>query len=224
MSLNSEQDEIADLMTRLLDNLSMTMSSQVGSTGAEVRSQIGRVRANYMAMIRDVELSTELLKCFTLAREAGATIASMVHVREQLFKETPVGVYPVAIVDMAMTYCLAAESRMLTDVEFVSRDDVQVVMARMKKAFDTATDIVADRIDSSVYQALLSLHGALTHYLAAEELMLPRMIRFSMPNVLPSLSLSNRIYYDPSRSEELVDENKIVHPAFCLREIRGLSA
>jgi len=41
---------------------------------------------------------------------------------------------------------------------------------------------------------------------------------------LPALTLSQQIYYIADRSDEIIDENKIIHPAFCLREIRGLSA
>jgi prophage DNA circulation protein len=39
----------------------------------------------------------------------------------------------------------------------------------------------------------------------------------------PALALSNRIYADGSRSEELIAENQTVHPAFMQRDIIALS-
>jgi prophage DNA circulation protein len=41
---------------------------------------------------------------------------------------------------------------------------------------------------------------------------------------MPSVALAHRLYADASRADELRNENKIVHPAFCLRDGRALSA
>jgi prophage DNA circulation protein len=40
----------------------------------------------------------------------------------------------------------------------------------------------------------------------------------------PAHALSNRIYGDGSRGEELIAENKTVHPAFMQRDVIALSS
>ena len=47
---------------------------------------------------------------------------------------------------------------------------------------------------------------------------------YTVGAVMPALTLANRIYADAGRADELVAENKIIHPAFCPREGRALSA
>ena len=224
MSINSENEEISGIINRLLDKLALTSSSQVGDAGFVLRRQIGDMRSFYSDYLRDKTFSAKLLAIFTTAREANAKLSSFVVVREQLFSESPVSEISKLIVQIAIGFCLGAESRIVSKIEFVSRDDVEVAINTMKIAFDIARDLAADAIDSSSYQDLTFLAGALMNHLAKTARPLPRMITFNMKATLPALTLSNRIYYKAERWEEVVNENHIVNPAFCPREIRGLSS
>jgi prophage DNA circulation protein len=49
------------------------------------------------------------------------------------------------------------------------------------------------------------------------------MVDFSMSMSYPAVALSQRIYYDASRWEELIAENRTIHPLFMRRSVRGLS-
>lgn len=224
MSLSSERAEIEPVVNRLLDNLSLTISSQTGRDGIILRQKIGDLRANYELYLADGTFSQKLLDCFTVSREAGAKLSSLENVHQRLFEETPTGAISVAIVQIAILFCLSAESRMITKIEFESRDDVEARMQASNLAFHTARDLAADMNDSSAYQSLTFLAGALTNHLANIARPLPRMVTFKMAIGLPALSLSNRIYYTAERWEEVVKENHIIHPAFCMKEIRGLSS
>lgn len=223
MSMNSEKEEIAALIERLCNNLSATVSSKTGRAGVTLRNQIGKVRAKYDTMLRDNTFTTELMACFTAARTANVTLDSLTVVRQGLFSETPDGDISAAIIQAAITFCLSTEARMIGLLEFTSRDDVETLMKRMKLAFDTARDLAADALDSSTYQALTALAGSLTNHLSNTARPLPRMVTFNMRITLPALSASQLVYYDSSRWEELVLENKTIHPAFMQRELRGLS-
>jgi len=224
MSINSENEEISGIMNRLLDKLALTSSSQVGAAGFVIRSQIGDMRSFYSDYLRDKTFSEKLLLIFTTAREANAKLSSFVAVREQLFSEVPVGEISKLIVQVTIGFCLASESRIISNIEFTSRDDVEATIVSMKIAFDTARELAADAIDSASYQDLTFLAGALTSHLAATARPLPRMVTFNLAAPLPALALSNRIYYKGDRAEEIVAENHIIHPAFCPREIRGLAS
>jgi prophage DNA circulation protein len=50
------------------------------------------------------------------------------------------------------------------------------------------------------------------------------MVTYTFGLRMPSLWIAQRLYADPTRAQEIIDENKIVHPAFCLTTIRALSA
>lgn len=223
MSIKYEMDEIEAIIERLLDNLSLSISSQTGHEGMAMRHQIGRVRAAFDSMLYEGEFGTELLDCFTKAYEAKVKLPALFHVHEQLFAEDPSGEIATMIVQSAVAFCLATESRLITEMTFTSRDDVEAMIRKMKTAFDTARELAADAQDSSTYQKLTYLAGALTQHLATTARPLPRMIKFAVAVPLPALSLANRLYYDPARWNELVDENKIIHPLFCGQEIVGLA-
>lgn len=223
MSLKSEQVEIEKIVFRILDNLLLAVSSQTGRTGADLRRQIGRVRADYMKLLSNGGFGISLLTCFRLAEQANVKMASLAYVRDQLIKEEPSGGVSQAIAHSAISFCLATESRMITAIAYKSRDDVEAMMRKMKKAFDAARDLVADAMDSTTYRQLTFLAGSLTNHLATTSRHLPRMVKFSLVKNLPSLSASYLIYHTAERAEELAEENKIVHPAFCLREMRGLN-
>jgi len=50
------------------------------------------------------------------------------------------------------------------------------------------------------------------------------MLQFVFASPMPTLVMSNRLYYDASRADQLRDENKIVHPAFCPPQGQALSS
>jgi prophage DNA circulation protein len=50
------------------------------------------------------------------------------------------------------------------------------------------------------------------------------MLRYELPITWPSLTISNYIYGEGDRSDQLIAENKVVHPLFCRRTLRALSA
>lgn len=224
MSLNSEKTEIGAIIHRLLDNLLATAPSNSSVAGSYLRYQVGVVRATYIELIIAKQFSTALLGCFTKALEANASFTSLDRVRQQLANETPVGDIAKTIVIGAIIFCLSTECRLIKTIEFVSRDDVDAMMQQTKIAFDSAKEMAADLSETAPYKTLLSLAASSTRYLMATARPLPRMISFTLGATLPALTLSNRLYYDASRWDELVQENKIIHPLFCPRVLRGLSA
>lgn len=224
MSLNKEAVELDGIINRLLDNLSLSITSQAGREGVELRHKIGDIRSNYNLMILDGTFSTELLSCFQTALIANVKLPGLFVVHQGLFKEVPVGEISMEVVQVGILFCLSTESRLIVKIEFTSRDDVEEMMNKMRNVFDVARLLLADAQDTTPYQKLTILAGDLISHLSNVARPLPRMVSFVMPTSFPSVTLSQRIYYTADRAEEIVAENKIIHPAFCLREIRGLSA
>ena len=61
---------------------------------------------------------------------------------------------------------------------------------------------------------MLKLHGDVTKFLVDQGRLLPRIINYSHMAPIPSLRMAQNAYADPTRSQELIDENHVVHPAF----------
>jgi prophage DNA circulation protein len=216
-------DEFEQILTRLLDNLSAATASS-GEQGAELRRRIGVMRADFMKQVNSGTFANELLTIFTLSQSANVALHGLVTVHDDLFAETPQDQIAKALVTSSIIFCLSTETRIIVAMEFTSRDDVEAMMVRMKDAFEIARELAVEDKESGAYETLTYMSGSLTNHLATTARPLPRMITFTVGKPLPALTLSNRIYYDATRWEEIVEENKTIHPAFCQRTIRGLSA
>jgi prophage DNA circulation protein len=98
---------------------------------------------------------------------------------------------------------------------FVSRQQIEAMKAQLLQPFQDCEEIAADEMDQMTFQSLIMLHGAITAHLVATALPLPRLLNYQFFEPLPTLVMAYKLYADASRADELRDENRIVHPAFC---------
>jgi prophage DNA circulation protein len=220
----SEIDEAVAIIGRLAIALLTTVPGNAGRAGADLRRACGDLVANAETYVRGAALSVPLLACFTQATAAGADLAGYDRVRAALLAEAPQGLAAIAVVQAALRFSLAQTARVAAALAFTSQQDVASVMTRLNAAFDGAETSAADEKDAANYRALIALHAAIVRHLADTERPLPRMVAYSFPTRLPALAMAQVIYADASRSDELVGENKIVHPAFCPSSGQALSA
>jgi len=221
----TEADEVKAVVNGILDGLAQTVSSLAGEAGGAARRQIGDVRAFYLTMLSAGTFATELLACYTTIRQAGASILSMGIMLEKLFANPPLNSHiSISILQLAIVFNLTTQSRMWTTTIFKSRDEVDQAIKSMKSFFDQAREMAADAMDSQTYQEIVSLYASLMEFLDNTSRPLPRMIRIPMPLTFPVYKVAYLVYQDTTRAQEVVDENAIVHPAFCPRDLRGLSA
>ena len=93
----------------------------------------------------------------------------------------------------------------------------------MSDIFDSAKLAMSNMITGTNYEFLVALSAALIQHLAATESQLPRIVSYQMPASLPALNVANFLYGDGARFDELIMENKTVHPAFMQRDLVALS-
>ena len=222
MTVKKALNEIEAIVFRTT-NLLLGFISETGRAGAELRYVVGDLQARVNVYVRDGTFGQRILTCFKLATEAGITVQWLDKILEQLESEQPSELGVVLVVQNMVLMALAQDARILAKTEFTSRNDVDDMLVRMKDWFDIARDNAANQRDNPSYQALNYLAGAVVRYLADVARPLPRMINFDVvPS--PALALSQFLYHDGTRSEEIVAENRIIHPLFCPNQIRGLSA
>jgi hypothetical protein len=216
-------DEIKGIVQRTTQNL-VRFIGMTGRPGAELRHAVGDINAYLAKYVRDGTFAARLLNCFRLATTAGITIDWMDTVLKSLVAEQPKTLAGVLVVENSIVFAIAQEGRILAKTKFVSRDDVEFTMKRMKKWFDITADLAADTMANPNYIQLVQLAGSISRYLADTARPMPRMVKFTVQASMPSLTLSQLFYAEGSRFEELAQENHTVHPAFMQRELKGLSA
>jgi prophage DNA circulation protein len=195
-----------------------------GRAGSDFRTAVGDFLANAEMLLQDDQAGPRLDEIFDLARNVGISQSQLDWVCRKTSEETPRTLGGILIQNALIKFALATEARIIADMEFVSRSDVEALALAMNGALAPMEEIAADDMDQAAYQALVALHAAISYHLAQTARPLPRMLNYAFAQSLPSLVLSYRLYADGGRADELRVENKIVHPAFSLREGRALSA
>lgn len=194
-----------------------------GRPGSDLRTAVGVVRAYAETLLHSDEIGPYLDRCFDCARQAGLEREDIGNARRVATTFKPLTVGAIVVRDALIELSLATESRMIADMTFVSRGDVEILKQEMNEAFRMHEEEVADDMDSLIYQALIFLHAAVMNFLTATARPLPRLLRYQFQNVMPSLVMSHRLYGIANRADELRYENKVIHPAFMLLTGRALS-
>jgi prophage DNA circulation protein len=214
--------EIEGIVYRSTEQL-LGFAEAKGRAASELRYTVGDLRAHINRYVRDGTFGRRLMISYRLATDAGISVKWMDNVLKQLASETPSDLAAVAVVQNSILFALAQDARILAKTNFTSREDVDNMLVRMKGWFDVAIELAAGQRDNPGYAALISLAGSITRYLADVARPLPRMLAYELLP-MPGLTLSQFIYSDGSRSEEIAAENKVVHPLFCPAHIKALSA
>jgi len=155
----------------------------------------------------------DLVACFEAARPL-ATFVTMDTVRLAATALTPIGLPAIALKNFSIRMALAEQARILAATTFVSRQDIDKYFSQINASFGAAETVAANNLDNVAYTALLNIHAAVSNDLANRSRPLPRIVTYSFSQPMPSLWLSQRIYYDPTRADELIAENKPIHPLF----------
>lgn len=222
MIFRKELREVLALIDRMLVAVQKGIPTR-GTTGVELRRVVGNFQAHEVELVESFTIGTELFNCFEQSRLAGATLDTMDGVRIAMLAEHPVFDFGKCAKLTGMVFSFVEQCTMISKIEFVSQSDVEAMITRMNLVIETMKLEVAELLDGMDYQSLTSLAASLVHHLAATERKLPQIVNVKMPITRSALSLANYFYADGRRFEELIHENKIVHPAFFTRDLRVLS-
>ena len=218
----NDTKEATPIVKRALLNL-LGVSVLRSPTGSDLRTAVGLLYAQAEQLIYYDELGPRLSDCFELARAADITQPQLDWVRQQTALEVTVTLGATMIKQSIMRLCLVTEGLVIADMTFVSRADVEQLRGQLNSIFDDAEETAADEMDQMTYQSLVGLHAAIIAFLVETARPLPSMLNFTFFSPMPTLTMANRLYYDASRADELLYENKVVHPAFMRPSGRALS-
>jgi prophage DNA circulation protein len=206
--------EAEQLVLRLLANLSAAINDK-GQAGIEAKVVIGWTAANVLSLLYYDQDGPPIDACFELVRQAGATLPQMDEVRVLLDAETPQSLGATLVRDLYINFALAQEGKIIGAMEFKSRQDVDDLIIAIQVPFNKAEEVAADSMDAMTYRAIVELRAAIVNHLVSTARPLPSILTYQFAGPLPSLVISQKLYGDASRYDEIRDENKIIHPAFC---------
>lgn len=200
------------------------MSNSPVASSAALRQAVGDLSAAAPSEIQGGTVAGDLFNCFDLAVAAGATAPSMANVRAVALAMTPLYVPGQLLATAMVRFCLIEEAQLIAATTYTSRDDVDAAIEFYGSAFDAAIDYASENNDQDAYMALITLEGTVINFLSLTARPLPQMVSYTFAQRMPALWMAQRLYQDPTRTLELVQENKTVHPLFMQRNIRALSA
>ena len=215
------REEIAGIITRMSDKL-VSFTATRGRKGADLRTVTGDMKANVTALIMNGLLADKMLASFTAAVAAGITVPQLDPVIIQMRSENPDTLGALWTAELGIFFALSSQCEIISKTMFESRDDIEEMQDRMKASFDLAKDMAADEDDNLVYLDLVDLSAKLARFLAETAMPLPNVVYYHL-GPMPALAASYRIYSDASRYDEIIRDNKVVHPAFCRGTLRALS-
>lgn len=221
--LKDDALEAKPIVDATLDALLAWAPTQ-GRPGADLRTAVGDTKAHVLELLQYDFIDQPLTRCFDLAYMTGITVEQIETVRRTTAAMPAVSVGAVMAKDACIQLAFATAGYVIGDMTFTSREDVDRAKVAINAAFEDMEEEVADQMDSMTWRAILKLHAAMSLYLVETARPLPRMLEYRFRMVMPSVVMAHRLYADASRADELRDENKVVHPAFCPLEGRAMSS
>ncbi|MEX3961022.1 DNA circularization protein [Paraburkholderia sp. EG286B] len=176
-------------------------------------------------------------QAYVAAVAAAATApADAVRLVSTLAQYSPSAVVPTGQIGAAMgtmqtamsallrRYALAQLATTLTTYQPSSQEDADTVLGAAVGLIDAESDIAGDAGDDDSYMALRALRQVVVADLQARGANLASIATFTFNAPLPSLVLANRIYRDPTREQQLVQQVAPIHPAFMPTTFKALSS
>ncbi|RJF85050.1 hypothetical protein D3877_11425 [Azospirillum cavernae] len=109
---------------------------------------------------------------------------------------------------------LAEVARAAARYEPPSHDQAVETRSRVVELIDAEMTRAGDAGQDQTYQALRALRTAVSVDLTERGASLTRRVVVSTARPQPALVLAQRLYQDPARSDELVEQSGAIHPAF----------
>lgn len=190
-----------------------------GVTGAQLRYLCGVLAVNAGTQLAlspgNVSFWISLAQCFDAAQAISTvTFNNMEAVRVACDAATPTGAPAKAVKNFSVRMSLAEQAKILAATTFTSRQSIDNIFNVIDASFDEAIRLAADNQDNVVYVALITMQAAVSNDLATRALPLPKLVAYNFTRQRSSLAMAQSLYQDPTRSDELIAENRPIRPLF----------
>ena len=223
MTKRSLAEAVAGLRAVLAALREATLSN-TSTSGADLTYATNLLAAEAPGRIAAGNVGSAIQNCFTLAIAAGATLAGMTAVYTAADDLVSLSKPAKTILAACKSFAVIAITRIVKATTFTSREDIDSTLVLLSARFASVEAAAGAALLTDLYQALVTLRGAITATLTTASYPLPRLISYSVGSTVSALTLAQRLYGNASRAGELAAENKVFHPAFMPLAGRALSA
>jgi prophage DNA circulation protein len=221
---------------------SATTIQSLISQGAENRAAVAAAGSALGIAASNLQSSTTSTFAAAAQGLAAAVLASCadpadaIRLLGQLAQFTPAVATPNSLVgdamstmqsacgDLARRAAVVALATASSNYQPTSYNDAVNVRETVTGFIDNEITIAGDEGDDSTYAAFRVLRQAVVTDLVARGANLAQMTTFTFGASLPALYLANRIYQDPTRSDQLVAQANPRHPAFMQTSFQALAS
>lgn len=207
----------------LLAVLQAQPTSDTGRAGADFRRTCAAASTFAADYLYAGTMPQAIAACFGAGMAAGIGYKALGTVRAAASAYTAAPGAATAVRLLVLRLALVNEALAAGDVELRSRPEADAMLARFNAAFEPAIDDAADAGDAEVFQVLRTVHASTVRRLVNEARPLPQIVTYRIARPMPSLAIAHRLYGDASRHGEILDENRVRHPAFAPAEGRVLA-
>lgn len=228
---HADLTEALSVTNSILTSILTLIKGPTTIAGSKLVNAVGLLQTNAAEEINAIpdhastsnQFWIDMATCFDDTLATGVTYAEMDVIRLSILSLTPLGVPGIAVRNFASRMALVEQARIIAATTFVSRQDVDSVIRKVQVSFNDAEEIAANNLDNVAYVALTTLHAAVINDLSTRARPLPRLVNYNYQTVHSALWIAQNLYQDPSRFQELIDENKPIHPLFMPTSGRALS-
>jgi prophage DNA circulation protein len=128
-----------------------------------------------------------------------------------------------AAADLFRRAAVAAAARAGAEYQPESSDDAANVRTEILTLLDREITVAGDQGDDDVYTSMRQLRALVVKDLNIKGASVPTLVKVATARPMPSLALAQRLYRDPTRSDEIVARAGAVHPAFMPTTFQALN-
>lgn len=125
--------------------------------------------------------------------------------------------------DLFRRAAVVALARASASYQPASADDAAALQVKVCALLDQEITIAGDQGQDTTFNALRAVRSAVVQDLSKRGAQLATMMTVTTRQTMPAPVLAQRLYRDPSRSDELVLQANPAHPAFMPTEFKALS-
>ena len=119
---------------------------------------------------------------------------------------------------------LAGFAQGLLGASFSDRPSAVAARAQAVRLIDREMEVASLNPGGAVYAALASLRAAIVTYFSGTVANLAAVVTIDANVMAPALFWAWRLYADPTRAQEIIDRNRVPHPAFVAARFEALAS
>lgn len=215
---------IYDSGTTVADLVAIASASRVAITTAAAMLTLAVEEADLSAVTSVAAAITALVEALAAACADPADAIRLLEQLVALAAAADADAAAVAVAGMFQRAVAAALVLAVGDYQPSSADDAWTLLTRLAALLDDLATHAADAGDDDSFAALRAARVALVNDLRSRGASLARIAGFTFGRPLPSLALAQRIYRDPTRADQLVQQANPRHPLFMPTSFDALAA